>query len=187
MRPVETVEGTVVSIRRADIDTDQIIPQTYLKRVERSGYGDHLFDSWAQDPDFALNQPERTQAKVLVTGSNFGCGSSREHAVWAILDRGFEAVIAPSFADIFSNNATNNGLVLARLPEDDVDRIHDIAADPSAVIQVSVAAGEVRSDEEVWRFDLDPEVRRRLLGGLDMIGVTLEYEADISAFEAAQY
>ena len=185
MKPVNAITGTMVSIPRADVDTDQIIPQKHLKRTERTGYGDFLFDYWANDqPDFVLNDPDRASAKVMVTGPNFGCGSSREHAVWAIRDRGFEAVVAPSFADIFSGNATNNGLLLIQLPPDVVRELHTLAEDPECEVSVSLEQQEVRIGPETWSFEIDPEVKRRLLAGLDMVGVTLEYEEAISAFEA---
>lgn len=187
MRPFTDVKGTMVSLPRPDIDTDQIIPQIHLKRVERSGYGKFLFDSWAaDDPDFVLNDPSRANATILVAGPNFGCGSSREHAVWAIQDRGFDVVIAESFADIFSNNAANNGLLLVRLAAEEVSRLHHLATDASHTVEVSLEDCEVRSDNERWSFAIDPEVRRRLLAGLDMIGVTLEHEPAIAAYEAAR-
>lgn len=184
MRAVTRVNGSVVSIRRPDIDTDQIIPQNHLKRIERTGYGQYLFDSWAQNPDFVLNEPAREKAKVLITGANFGCGSSREHAVWAILDRGFEVVVATSFADIFSNNATNNGLLLIQLSDADVDRLHDIASEPTAKLDVSLETCQISFGEETWPFYIEPEVRRRLMEGLDMIDATLEHEHAIASFEA---
>ncbi len=184
MKPVDTVAGTMVSLPQADIDTDQIIPQKHLKRIERTGYGEFLFDYWANDqPDFTLNDPARAKAKALITGPNFGCGSSREHAVWAIRDRGFEVVVGPSFADIFSGNAVNNGLLLVQLPEAAVNELHDIAIDPDATVHVSLEDQEVRAGDRVWKFEIDPEVKRRLLAGLDMVGVTLEYEDAISAYE----
>lgn len=190
MKAVHRVVGTMVPLPRSDVDTDQIIPQQFLKRVERTGYGEFLFYNWAHDddgsprPEFVVNDPGRRQAKVLVAGRNFGCGSSREHAVWAIQDWGFQAMVAPSFADIFRNNAINVGLLPVELPEDVVDRLLQVAADPRAEAVVdleeqTVSAGEVRAG-----FDIDPDVKERLLLGLDPIGMTLKLETDLARYEA---
>jgi 3-isopropylmalate/(R)-2-methylmalate dehydratase small subunit len=190
MNPVTQIEGTMVPLHRADIDTDQIIPQQFLKRIERTGYGAFLFDSWAREtdgtprPDFVLNDPERRNAKVLVTGANFGCGSSREHAVWAIQDRGFEAVVAPSFADIFRNNAVNVGLLPVTAEAGVVDRLIALAASPGAEVAIDLDGQTLEADGVVAPFTIDPESRHRLLNGLDPIAETLQMEDGIAAFEA---
>ena len=149
MEPVRRIEGTMAPLMRSHVDTDQIIPKQFLKRVERTGFGPFLFYDWAYDhegelrTDFILNQPEYENAAVLISGPNFGSGSSREHAPWALLDAGFQAVIAPSFGDIFRNNSFKNGLVPIILPEEDVSRLAEIAADPTAHIAIDIAEGTV--------------------------------------------
>jgi 3-isopropylmalate/(R)-2-methylmalate dehydratase small subunit len=190
MKPISVVSGTMVALPRADVDTDQIIPKQFLTRTERTGYGDFLFYDWSRteeghpSSDFFTNDPERSGAKVLIAGRNFGCGSSREHAVWAIQDWGFEAVIAPSFGDIFRNNSYNVGLLTVELPEDDVARLIEFAENPTAPIRVDLETQVVEVDDFVFEFDIDPGVKERLLKGLDPIGVTLEDEDAISEFEA---
>jgi 3-isopropylmalate/(R)-2-methylmalate dehydratase small subunit len=190
VKPVNVVEGTMVALPQADLDTDQIIPKQFLTRTERTGYGDFLFYDWATtadgapSSDFFTNDPSRAGAKVLVAGRNFGCGSSREHAVWAIQDWGFDAVIAPSFGDIFRNNSVNVGLLTVELPEDDVARLHDIARHPTASIRVDLENQVVEADDFVFEFDIDPEAKERLLGGLDPIGMTLQREEAISSYES---
>lgn len=189
MRPVERIVGAMAPLPRADVDTDQIIPQQFLKRIERTGYGQFLFHNWANDheqqprPEFVTNRPERQGAKVLVAGRNFGCGSSREHAVWAIHDWGFEAVIAPSFADIFRNNAVNVGLLPVELPEDVVNQLLQIAEDPNSEVVVDLVQQTVKAEGVDAVFTIDPDSRRRLLSGLDPIAATLELEEQISAHE----
>ena len=176
MEPVTTIEGGVTVLDRADVDTDQIIPKQFLKRIERTGYGEFLFFDWVRSGEVSI-EPNA----VLVAGRNFGCGSSREHAVWAIQQFGFQAVIAPSFSDIFYANCTKNGLLPIELPEDDVRVIK--AAD---TISVDLAQQVVRAAGKEFRFDIDPDIKERLLNGLDEIALTLQHESDISAYEVAR-
>lgn len=192
MKAVSVVTGPMVPLPRADVDTDQIIPKQFLTRTERTGYGDFLFYDWATtddgapSSDFFTNDPTRQDAKVLVAGRNFGCGSSREHAVWAIQDWGFDAVIAPSFGDIFKNNCVNVGLLTVELPEEDVNRLQDIAQDPNASIRVDLETQVVEAGDLVFEFDIEPDVKERLLNGLDPIGITLQEDEAISAYEAGR-
>ena len=186
MRAVNLVEGRAVALNRRDVDTDQIIPAAWLKRVERTGFGPGLFGAWRSDPDFPLNQPAASGARVLVAGANFGCGSSREHAVWALQDFGFEAVIAPSFADIFRGNSIGAGLVTAQASAEAVASLFAVlAADPAAVVVVDVAGRSVSipSAGLTAPFELPDYARWRLLEGLDDIAVTLRHAAAIGAFE----
>jgi 3-isopropylmalate/(R)-2-methylmalate dehydratase small subunit len=174
MRPVSLIEGGVSVLDRSDVDTDQIIPKQFLKRVERTGFGEFLFYDWAKQPGWDL-----PRNPILATGRNFGCGSSREHAPWALEDYGFEAVIAPSFADIFYSNCTKIGLLPVVLAEDEV----------RAVMEAGNASIDLAEQAVTWsggeaRFDIDPEVKRRLLEGLDDIGVTLQQQDAIDRFEA---
>jgi 3-isopropylmalate/(R)-2-methylmalate dehydratase small subunit len=169
---------------RADVDTDQIIPAEYLKRVERTGFGPFLFDSWRKDPEFVLNRPEYRGATVLVTGPNFGSGSSREHAVWALEDHGFRAILAPSFADIFRNNCTKVGLLPVALPEAAIRALlAGVVADPTIEITVDLRAKTVTAPGVEEAFEIDDFTRWRLLEGLDDIGLTLRHEELISGFE----
>ena len=187
MRRFETVRGRALPLNRADVDTDQIIPAKYLKRIERSGFGRFLFDDWRKDPDFVLNDPAFAGAPVLLAGANFGCGSSREHAPWALEDHGFRAVIAPSFADIFRNNCAKIGILTVVLDAADVDYLMARAEElPEAEIVVDLEARTVATADGAFArsFAIDPAVRRNLLEGLDAIGLTLEREDDIAAFEA---
>ena len=186
MRAVRQVHGRAVVIDRRDIDTDQIIPAAWLKRVERTGFGDGLFEAWRADPAFALNQPGAAEAKVLIAGVNFGCGSSREHAVWALQDFGFEAVIAPSFADIFRGNSVGAGLVTAQADEAAVaGLVAAIAADPAAEVVVDVAERTVAVPSAGLSapFAMPDYARWRLLEGLDDIGITLRHDDAIGEFE----
>jgi 3-isopropylmalate/(R)-2-methylmalate dehydratase small subunit len=173
MEPVTTVSGEVSVLDRADVDTDQIIPKQFLKRVERTGFGEFLFYDWAKEPGWDL-----PANPILVTGPNFGCGSSREHAPWALEDYGFKAVIAPSFADIFYSNCTKVGLLPIRLPEEDV---RALMAEGEA--EVDLEAQVVRFGGREVAFEIDPETRHRILNGLDDIGVTLSNEDAIDAYE----
>ena len=182
MRAVRTVTGRAIVIDRPNIDTDQIIPASWLKRVERSGYGAGLFSSWRTDPGFPLNAPGADDAKVLIAGPNFGCGSSREHAVWALQDFGFEAVVAPSFADIFRANSIGAGLVTAALT-DPASLIAALAADPAAIVTVDVDERTVSVSGLALPFQLPDYSRWRLLNGLDDIAVTLRHSDAIANYE----
>jgi len=187
MKAVRVITGTGIPLRRADVDTDQIIPAEWLKRIERTGYEKGLFASWRDDRDFVLNDERFSGANVLVAGPAFGVGSSREHAVWALQQYGFDAVIAPSFSDIFRSNCTKNGLVPVAVPEDTVARLWDaIEADPATVILVDVErlVVEAPSIGLVTPFPLDAPTQHRFLGGLDDIGITLGHEDDIASYEA---
>lgn len=188
MRPVGVITGTMAPLPRANVDTDQIMPKQYLKRVERTGYGEYVFASWREEnPGFVLNRPEYREAKVLVTGPNFGSGSSREHAPWGLQDWGFEAVVAPSFADIFRSNCTKIGLLPVTLSEGEVGRLTELAeADPAARVRIDLAAQTVTCAGLEARFEIDPFTKHRLLNGLDDIGLTLEHEGAIAAYEAAR-
>jgi 3-isopropylmalate/(R)-2-methylmalate dehydratase small subunit len=193
VEPFVTHTGRALPLRRSNVDTDQIIPAVYLKRVTREGFGDGLFAAWREDPSFVLNQPRYTGATILVAGPDFGTGSSREHAVWALLDYGFRAVIAPRFGDIFRTNATKAGLLPVVLPEKTVALIQDAAeAEPPAEVTVDLAGREVRvaggglPGPLADPFEIDDYTRWRLMEGLDDIGLTLRHEAAIAAFEAAR-
>ena len=188
MSGVSRIAGRGVALQRSDVDTDQIIPAAWLKKVERTGFGAGLFEAWRKDPDFALNQRGADQAKVLLAGPNFGCGSSREHAVWALQDYGFEAVVAPSFADIFRGNAISSGLVPAKVSGDSAARLFAaLAASPDSEVVVDVAARTVSVGPDVTEeFELADYARWRLLEGLDDIGLTLRHEDEIAAFEAVR-
>jgi 3-isopropylmalate/(R)-2-methylmalate dehydratase small subunit len=177
--------GTAVPLRRSDVDTDQIIPAVWLKRVERTGFGAGLFSAWRQDPGFVLNDERFAGATVLLAGENFGTGSSREHAVWALTDYGFRAVLAPRFGDIFRSNSYKNGFLPVQVPQDVVGRLMDaVEADPTTDITVDLERCEVRGAGAAQPFEIDAGVRHRLLNGLDDIAITLQSEPDIAAFEA---
>lgn len=189
MDPIHTITGTIAPLRRANVDTDQIMPKNFLKRVERSGYGQFVFHDWRrEEPDFVLDRPEYAKASILVTGPNFGSGSSREHAPWGLQDWGFEAIVAPSFADIFFNNCTKIGLLPVVLSEKEVQWLLELGeSDPRAAITVDLDAQTVSYGVEFEaRFDLDPFTKHRLLNGLDDIGLTMQHEADIDAFERSR-
>jgi 3-isopropylmalate/(R)-2-methylmalate dehydratase small subunit len=189
MEPIKTFRAQAMPLNRADVDTDQIIPAKYLKLVERTGFGRFLFDSWRKDESFVLNDPIYANAQVLVAGPNFGCGSSREHAPWALQDYGFKAVIAPSFADIFRNNCAKIGLLLITLRPDEVDILMQAAEQkPEAALTVDLEAQSVKLDGEEWsmHFDIDPFLKHCLINGLDDISLTLQNDADISKFEASR-
>ena len=180
--------GTAIPLRRSNVDTDQIIPAVYLKRVTRTGFEDGLFNAWrTSEPDFVLNRPEYHGATVLVAGPDFGTGSSREHAVWALTDYGFKAVISPRFADIFRGNSLKAGLLTVELPEKIVQRLwDDIEADPTTQVTVDLLERQVRWSGEVHDFTLDDYTRWRLLEGLDDIGLTLRHTDAVAAFEQAR-
>ena len=189
MAGVQQISGRAIALDRRDVDTDQIIPAAWLKRVERTGFAPGLFGAWRADPGFVLNRPGATEAKVLVAGSNFGCGSSREHAVWALQDFGFQAVVAPSFGDIFRNNSVAAGLVPAIVSEESAARLFAaLTADPDAEVVVDVAARtvEIGSAGLLEPFDLADYAQWRLIEGLDDIALTLRHEPAIAAFEAAR-
>ena len=187
MRPVRVITGRAVPLDRSDVDTDQIIPASWLKRVERTGFGQGLFAEWRDDRDFVLNRPEHAGATILVAGPNFGTGSSREHAVWALMDYGFEAVISPRFGDIFRNNSTKAGLVPVQVgPEVSRALLDAVAKDPSLEITVDLERLRVEAPAVGIEatFPLDPFTQHRLLEGLDDIGLTLRFATDIDAHEA---
>ena len=189
MEAFTTHTGTAVALRRSDVDTDQIIPSDWLKRVQRTGFGAGLFSEWREDPSFVLNRPEHEGASVLVAGENFGTGSSREHAVWALQDYGFRAVVSPRFADIFRSNSLKGGLLPVQLPADVVARLQDLVeADPTTPVTVDLGARELRAgtgaDAVVASFELDDFTRWRLMEGLDDIGLTLRHEDAITQFES---
>ena len=185
MSGVQRITGRGVAVMRSDVDTDQIIPAAWLKKVERSGFGPGLFEAWRKDPQFALNQPGADQARTLISGPNFGCGSSREHAVWALQDFGFQAVVAPSFADIFRGNSISAGLVPAQVTEDAAARLAAALADnPDAEVVVDVAARTVSVGTGVTEsFQLADYAQWRLLEGLDDVALTLRHQDEISAYE----
>jgi 3-isopropylmalate/(R)-2-methylmalate dehydratase small subunit len=187
MEPVHIVSGRAVPLDRSDVDTDQIIPSEWLKRIERTGFGAGLFSEWRDDPGFILNDPDHAGATILVAGPNFGTGSSREHAVWALVDYGFRAVVSPRFGDIFRNNSTRSGLVPAEVSEQDGRAILEaVRVDPSAEVVVDVERRlvEVPALGISSPFRLDDDARDRLLRGLDDIAVTAQHAADIDAYEA---
>ena len=195
MEPFVKLTGVVAPIDRVNIDTDAIIPAVHLKRIERTGYGEFLFSSWrfnedgSPKPEFVLNQPDYESASIIVAGRNFGCGSSREHAPWALNDFGIRCVIAPSFADIFFNNCFQNGLLPIVLPEEQVRRIIDLAADnPGIQLNVDLDAQRIwdENEEIVLEFEVEAFRRYCLLNGLDDIGLTLQKEDEIAAYEAAR-
>ena len=176
MEPIRTITGPVSVLDRADVDTDQIMPKQFLKRVERSGFGEFLFHDWAKEPGWEL-----PRNPSLVTGRNFGCGSSREHAPWGLEDYGFRAIIAPSFADIFKSNCTKAGLLPIAIGEDDVRAMMEM--DPSEPAEVDLEAQEVRFGDRAVAFEIDAEIKHRLLNGLDDIAMSLQQEDAIAAYE----
>ena len=193
MESFVTHTGRAVPLRRSNVDTDQIIPAVYLKRVSRDGFGDGLFAAWREDPSFVLNQPRYSGATILVADTDFGIGSSREHAVWALMDYGFRTVIAPRFGDIFRTNATKAGLLPVVLPEKTVALIQDAAeAEPPGSVTVDLGGREVRvtggglADPLAAPFEIDDYTRWRLMEGLDDIGLTLRHEDAIAAFEGTR-
>ena len=192
MQPFRVHKGKVAPLERANVDTDQIIPKQFLKRIERTGFGEFLFYDWRRsqdgklDPAFSLNQPRYGGASVLVAGKNFGCGSSREHAVWALQDFGFRTIIAPSFADIFANNCVKNGVLAVALREEEVTKLSHRAREvPDYQVIVDLEQLSV-SDEQAFsgHFQIDEFARHCLLNGLDDIGLTLQHEAEIEAYES---
>lgn len=187
MEPFTTHTGRAVPLRRSDVDTDQIIPSDWLKRVERTGFGVGLFSQWREDPDFVLNLPEHAGASILVAGKNFGTGSSREHAVWALTDFGFRAVVSERFADIFRSNALKGGLLPVQLPAAAVAALMDrLEQDPDLEVTVDLDRRELRAGDVVEAFPLDDFTRWRLMEGLDDIGLTLRAEDEIASYEATR-
>jgi len=192
MKPFTVHRGRVAPLDRVNVDTDQIIPKQFLKRIEKTGFGQYLFYDWRFDakgnknPDFILHDPRYEGASILVAGKNFGCGSSREHAVWALSDFGFRAVISSSFADIFANNSTKNGFLTVRLSDDEVAAIMQRALGiDDYQLTIDLEKCEVRDDRNfIAKFPMDEFVRHCLLNGLDDIGLTLQHESEITAYEA---
>jgi 3-isopropylmalate/(R)-2-methylmalate dehydratase small subunit len=181
MKALRSVTGRVAVLDRADVDTDQIMPKQFLKRIERTGYGEFLFHEWRKDPSFELNRAEYEGAKILVAGRNFGCGSSREHAAWGIQDYGFEVVIAPSFGDIFFQNSLKIGLLPIRLP---AGVVRELADEEELTVDVERLTIRTPDGHEI-PFELDPFRQRCLLEGLDEVALTLQHEDEIAAFEAS--
>jgi len=187
MEPVGRIEGTALPLDRSDVDTDQIVPAEYLKRVERTGFGPFLFDAWRKDPDFILNDKRYDGATILLAGPNFGCGSSREHAPWAIEDHGFEAVISPSFADIFRNNCLKIGLLPIELRQESVRALMDASLDdPETRIEIDLDTLTVRAPGLDETFDMEQFTRWRLMEGLDDIGLTLRHTDAIDTYETSR-
>ena len=189
MRAVNLVRGRAIPLDRAHVDTDQIIPAKHLKRIGRTGYGPLAFEAWRADPGFVLNDPAYADAPIMLTRENFGCGSSREHAVWALDGLGIEALIGVSFADIFASNAFQGGLLTVELPEEDIDRLMDLAKnDPNTELVVDLPEQTVSTADGSFqrRFDIDPYRKYRLMRGLDDISMTFEYQDDIAAFESTR-
>ena len=187
MKAVRRVVGRAMPLDRPNVDTDQIIPAHWLRSIARTGYGPGLFEAWRKDPAFVLNDPRYQGASILVTGPNFASGSSREHAAWALLENGFAAVIAPSFADIFRSNAAKNGLLTVELPAADVERLlRAVERDPATEIAIDVEQRTVVGAGVTGEFPLDEDVRRRLLEGLDDIAATLAHAEDLARYEAAR-
>ena len=194
MQPFQTLTATAAKLDQVNVDTDQIIPKQFLKKIERTGFGIHLFHDWRflddagqkTNPDFILNQSRYQGAQILVAGDNFGCGSSREHAPWALLDYGFRSIIAPSFADIFYNNCAKNGILLVALPEASVQQLFtEIEENVGCELTVDLPNQKVQSPKGLeFSFEIDPFVKHRLLIGLDDIGWTLQYQSEIESFES---
>jgi 3-isopropylmalate/(R)-2-methylmalate dehydratase small subunit len=195
MQPFQTLTATAAKLDQVNVDTDQIIPKQFLKKIERTGFGIHLFHDWRfiddagqkLNPDFILNQPRYQGAQILVAGDNFGCGSSREHAPWALLDYGFRSIIAPSFADIFYNNCAKNGILLVALPEASVQQLFiEIEENAGCELTVDLPNQKVQSPKGLaFSFEIDPFVKHRLLNGLDDIGWTLQFQSEIEKFETS--
>jgi 3-isopropylmalate/(R)-2-methylmalate dehydratase small subunit len=187
MEPFRAVTGVLAPLDRANVDTDQIIPKQFLKRIERSGYGPFLFYDWRQSGDFILDRPAYVGASVLVTAANFGCGSSREHAAWSLMDAGFRAVIAPSFADIFKSNSFRCGLLPVELPDPVTQRLIAMALEePGMEVTVDLVAQRVSAGDFVAPFSIDPFFRECLLNGWDEVALTLRQEDEIARYEAAR-
>jgi 3-isopropylmalate/(R)-2-methylmalate dehydratase small subunit len=187
MEPFTRVTGVLAPLDRANVDTDQIIPKQFLKRIERSGYGPFLFYDWRRDGDFILDRPEYSGAQVMVTRANFGCGSSREHAAWSLLDAGFRVVIAPSFGDIFKSNSFRSGLLPVELPEPQVAELIRLATEePGMEVTVDLAAQRIGAGGFEMSFAVDPFYRECLLNGWDEVALTLRQESKIARYEASR-
>ena len=187
MDPVKRVSGKALPLGYSDVDTDQIVPSDALKRIERAGFGQFLFSGWREDPDFVMNKAEHEGAVILLAGENFGSGSSREHAPWALQDYGFGAIIAPSFADIFKNNCAKIGLLAVELPKETVQKLLDaVRQDPQTVITVELTERIVSGPNVYETFEMDDFTRQRLMEGLDDISLTLTHEEDLEAFEKSR-
>ncbi len=187
MEPVKRISGKALPLGYSDVDTDQIVPSDALKRIERTGFGQFLFMEWREDPDFVMNRPEHEGAVVLLAGENFGSGSSREHAPWALQDYGFGAIIAPSFADIFKNNCAKIGLLAVELPEQTVQKLLEaVREDPATEITVELTERVVTGPNVYETFEMDDFTRQRLMEGLDDISLTLTHEDDLEAFERSR-
>ena len=189
MQRFETVKGKAIPLNRADVDTDQIIPAQYLKRIERTGFGQFAFEQWRKDPTFVVNNPAYEGAPILLAGPNFGCGSSREHAPWALEGLGLRVIIAPSFADIFRNNCAKIGLLTVTLPQEDIDRLMARSEElPGSELVVDLASQTVSSADGAFsrRFEVDQFVKHSLIEGLDEIGMTLREDEKISTFESTR-
>lgn len=187
MEAFVTHTGTAVPLRRSNVDTDQIIPAEYLKRITRHGFEDALFASWRNDPEFVLNLPEYQGVSVLVAGSDFGTGSSREHAVWALQDFGFKVVLSSRFADIFRGNSGKGGLLAAQVSQEDIERIWGIIENnPQIPVTIDLDVKTVSVGDLMCEFEVDDYVRWRLLRGLDDIGLTMQHQADIDSFESSR-
>lgn len=185
MEPFISHTGTAAPLRRSNVDTDQIIPAEYLKRITRDGFEDGLFSAWRKDPDFVLNRPQYQGVSILVAGPDFGTGSSREHAVWALQNYGFAVVLSSRFADIFRGNSGKGGLLTAQVPQEVIETLWDmIEADPTTEVTVDLQARTVSAKDLVATFEVDDYVRWRLMEGLDDIGITLQYADAITEFEA---
>lgn len=187
MEPFLSHTGTAAPLRRSNVDTDQIIPAEYLKRITRDGFEDALFSAWRQDPEFVLNRPEYQGVSILVAGPDFGTGSSREHAVWALQNYGFQVVLSSRFADIFRGNSGKGGLLTAQVSQDVIEQLWEmIEADPTTEVTVDLEARTVSAGDLVAEFDVDDYVRWRLMEGLDDIGITMQHADAITEFEAAR-
>ncbi|MDQ4001482.1 MAG: 3-isopropylmalate dehydratase small subunit [Actinomycetota bacterium] len=187
MDPVKRVSGKALPLGYSDVDTDQIVPSDALKRIERTGFGQFLFSGWREDPDFVVNKAEHEGAVILLAGENFGSGSSREHAPWALQDYGFGAIIAPSFADIFKNNCAKIGLLAVELPKESLQKLLDaVREDPQTIITVELTERIVSGPNVYETFEMDDFTRQRLMEGLDDISLTLTHEEDLEAFEKSR-
>ena len=189
MRAIDTIAGNAIPLNRADVDTDQIMPKQFLKRIERSGYGPFAFFDWRKDESFVLNDQAYAGAPIMLAQQNFGCGSSREHAVWGLEDIGVQAILAPSFADIFRNNCSKVGLLTIVLAQEDIDYLMSRSEElPDSQLKIDLKSQTVTVAGSEWQrtFEIDPFIKNRLLNGLDDIGITMEHEQDISDFEEAR-